>query len=71
MKRNSDDKDCYIYLGKAMDDDICSPVRTLGVEKQNELGWFAVYPVKPTSGGYESHIPIYAWFVNMLEKAGA
>lgn len=67
-KKNREDNDYYIYLGKVMDDEICLPVRSIGVEKQNELGWFAVYPVKPVNGWYESHVPIYAWFVSMLEK---
>ncbi len=69
MKRNSKDRERYIYLGKVIEDDMSS-VHILGAVHKEELGWFTAYPIKPVNGGYESHIPIYAWFMDLLEKIG-
>lgn len=57
------DKEPYIFLGLVSERDDLEKINT-----ERRLGWFAPYPLKPQRSGFESEVPVFAWFIDLFEE---
>lgn len=55
------DKEPYIFLGLVSD----PTMEKINTERM--LGWFTPYPIRLKRGGFESEVPIFAWFIDLFE----
>ncbi len=56
------DKETYIFLGLVSETD---PL--MKINSKRKLGWFARHPLQLQRGGFESEVPVFAWFVDLFE----
>ncbi len=60
--RSASDKEPYIFLGIVSERD---PL--MKINPKRKLGWFTPYPLQLQRGGFESEIPVFAWFIDLFE----
>jgi hypothetical protein len=62
QNRSSDNKVPYIFLGPVSGDHVLKEINP-----ERKLGWFTPYPLQLQRGGFESEVPVFAWFVDLFE----
>jgi len=66
QNRSSDNKVPYIFLGLVSGDHVLKEINP-----ERKLGWFTPYPLQLQRGGFESEIPVFAWFIDLFEDINA
>lgn len=62
QNRMATNKEHYIFLGLVSGDHVLKEINP-----ERKLGWFTPYPLQLQRGGFESEIPVFAWFIDLFE----
>lgn len=62
QSKSSTNKEPYIFLGEVEKDHVLKEINP-----ERKLGWFTPYPLQLQRGGFESEVPVFAWFVDLFE----
>lgn len=62
QNRSAKDKETYIFLGLVSETDPLTKINS-----KRKLGWFTPYPLQLQRGGFESEVPVFAWFIDLFE----